>query len=63
MWKFGLKSESERQRNRSAQAARVLIRATNDLPEVAEQVEAATVAVITESGLRLLPDALPVEAS
>ncbi len=42
--------------NRSRSAARVLICATNDLPEVAEQVENSLVAVITTDGLRLLPD-------
>ena len=49
--------------NRSAQAARVLICATNNLPEVAEQVVTATLAVITESGLRLLPDAPSADAA
>jgi len=48
--------------NRSATPARVLICATNDLPEVAEQVENETLAVITTAGLRLLPDSPPVTA-
>jgi len=42
--------------NRSAETARVLICATNDLPEVAEQTENHTVAVITRNGVRLLED-------
>ncbi len=42
--------------NRSDAAARVLICATNDLPEVAEQVENHTLAIITTAGLRLAPD-------
>jgi uncharacterized cupin superfamily protein len=41
--------------NRSEQPARVLICATNEIPEVAEQTETDTLAVITEDGLRLLP--------
>jgi uncharacterized cupin superfamily protein len=41
--------------NRSDQPARVLICATNDLPEVAEQTETDQLAVITNTGLRLLP--------
>lgn len=41
--------------NRSDTPARVLICATNDLPEVAEQTEADQLAVITDDGLRLLP--------
>lgn len=48
--------------NRSPHAARVLICATNELPEVAEQVENDTLAVITGDGLRLLPAASPVQA-
>jgi len=48
--------------NRSKSSARVLICATNDLPEVAEQVENNLVAVITTAGLRLLPDQPPVTA-
>jgi uncharacterized cupin superfamily protein len=43
--------------NRSAASARVLICATNRLPEVAEQVETATLAIITPDGLRLMPTA------
>ena len=42
--------------NRSLATARILICATNDLPEVAEQTETKTVAVITHNGLRLLED-------
>jgi uncharacterized cupin superfamily protein len=41
--------------NRSHQPARVLICATNDLPEVAEQTETDQLAVITDNGLRVLP--------
>lgn len=41
--------------NRSTQPARVLIVATNDLPEVAEQVESGQLAIITNDGLRLQP--------
>ncbi len=48
--------------NRSTSASRVLICATNDLPEVAEQVENRSLAVITTAGLRLLPDSPPVTA-
>lgn len=40
--------------NRSDQPARVLICATNDLPEVAEQTELDQLAVITDAGLRVL---------
>jgi uncharacterized cupin superfamily protein len=40
--------------NRSDRPARVLICATNDLPEVAEQTEADQLAVITTTGLRVL---------
>ena len=39
--------------NRGAEPARVLIVATNDLPEVAEQVENRQLAIITTDGLRL----------
>ena len=46
--------------NRSAAPARVLICATNDLPEVAEQPENETLAVITADGLRLVPAVPPV---
>lgn len=45
--------------NRSASVARVLICATNTLPEVAEQVESDTLAVITADGLRLVPASAP----
>jgi uncharacterized cupin superfamily protein len=48
--------------NRSEQASRVLICATNELPEVAEQVENDTVAVITSEGLRLMPAVAPTLA-
>lgn len=48
--------------NRSAQPARVLICATADLPEIAEQTEANGLAVITEDGLRLLPRTPTVRA-
>ncbi len=41
--------------NRATQPARVLIVATNDLPEVAEQVESGQLAIITNDGLRLQP--------
>jgi uncharacterized cupin superfamily protein len=40
--------------NRSSRPARVLICATNYLPEVAEQTEGDQLAVITYTGLRLL---------
>lgn len=49
--------------NRSGELARVLICATNDLPEVAEQVENETLAVITRDGLRLVPASDPVSAT
>jgi len=48
--------------NRATTSARVLICATNDQPEVAEQVENNTLAIITPSGLRLVPDSPPVTA-
>ncbi len=48
--------------NRSETPVRVLICATNHLPEVAEQVENETLAVITTAGLRLLPDSPPITA-
>lgn len=41
--------------NRASEPARVLIAATNELPEVAEQVENQQLAVITADGLRQLP--------
>jgi hypothetical protein len=40
----------------------VLICATNEMPEVAEQVENDTLAVITPSGLRLVTASAPVIA-
>jgi uncharacterized cupin superfamily protein len=48
--------------NRAAQPARVLIAATNDVPEVAEQVENQQLAVITGDGLRVLPRTAPITA-
>jgi len=48
--------------NRATAAARVLICATDDQPEVAEQVENHTLAIITPSGLRVVPDSPPVTA-
>jgi uncharacterized cupin superfamily protein len=48
--------------NRAAEPARVLIAATNDLPEVAEQVEQQQLAIITDPGLRLQPLTDPVSA-
>ncbi len=41
--------------NRSDDTARVLICATNDVPEVAVQVENKRLAIITADGLRLAP--------
>ncbi len=41
--------------NHAAEPARVLIVATNDLPEVAEQPENQQMAILTADGLRLLP--------
>jgi uncharacterized cupin superfamily protein len=49
--------------NRSRAPARVLICATNDLPEVAEQPENQMLAILTATGLRLVPDAPYVHAS
>lgn len=46
--------------NRSAEPARVLICATNDLPEVAEQVENGALAVLTVDGLRITAATEPV---
>lgn len=46
--------------NRAAEPARVLIVATNDLPEVAEQPENQQMAILTTDGLRLLPLAPPI---
>jgi uncharacterized cupin superfamily protein len=48
--------------NRSEAPSRVLIVATADLPEVAEQPEAGQLAIITAEGLRITPRAEPVEA-
>ena len=48
--------------NRSDQPARVLICATNDLPEVAEQIEADQLAVITDAGLQVLPRGPMIQA-
>jgi uncharacterized cupin superfamily protein len=48
--------------NRSDQPARVLICATNDLPEVAEQTDAGQLVVITDDGLRVVPRGPVVEA-
>jgi uncharacterized cupin superfamily protein len=48
--------------NRGAAPARVLICATTDVPEVAEQVEEGVLAVITADGLRLVPAAEPMRA-
>ena len=48
--------------NRSDQPARVLICATNDLPEVAEQTETDQLAVITSTGLRVLPRGPEIQA-
>jgi len=39
-----------------------LIVATNDVPEVAEQVENGQLAVITDDGLRLQPLSEPITA-
>jgi uncharacterized cupin superfamily protein len=48
--------------NRSSVPARVLICATNDLPEVAEQPENQMLAILTETGLRLVSNAPHVDA-
>lgn len=48
--------------NRAADPARVLICATNDLPEVAEQPETGKLAVLTSDGLRLTPSTPTVVA-
>jgi len=48
--------------NRGAEPARVLIAATNEVPEVAEQVENERLAVITVDGMRLLPLSAPITA-
>jgi len=48
--------------NHAAEPARVLIVATNDLPEVAEQPENQQMAIVTADGLRLLPLTPPVTA-
>src|SRR5215208_2527611 len=44
--------------NRSGAPDRVLIRATNDLPEVADQSENGALAIITAEGLRVVVSAL-----
>lgn len=49
--------------NRAAEPVRVLIVATNDVPEVAEQVENRQLAIITGDGLRLQPLTDPLAAS
>ena len=49
--------------NRSDAPARVLICATNNMPEVADQLENETLAVITPGGLRLLAASAIVDAS
>ncbi len=49
-------------RNDSAEPARVLIVATADLPEVAEQPEAEQLAIITTDGLRLAPRGETIQA-
>lgn len=49
-------------RNRSETPTRVLIVATADLPEVAEQPEADRLAIITRDGLRLTPRGETIEA-
>ena len=48
--------------NRARTPARVLICATNIVPEVAEQVENDTLAVVTPSGLQLVTASAPVIA-
>ena len=48
--------------NRSVDPARVLICATNELPEVAEQPESQILAIATSTGLRLVNDAPHVHA-
>jgi uncharacterized cupin superfamily protein len=49
-------------RNRSETPSRVLIVATAELPEVAEQPEAGRLAIITEDGLRIVPRGEPIQA-
>lgn len=48
--------------NRTAEPVRVLIVATNDIPEVAEQIENRQLAIITGDGVRLQPLTDPVAA-
>lgn len=48
--------------NRATEPARVLIAATSDVPEVAEQVDNQQLVVITGDGLRLLPLSAPITA-
>jgi uncharacterized cupin superfamily protein len=49
--------------NRSDISARVLICATNDVPDLAEQVEHERLAIITADGLRLVPATEPIAQS
>jgi uncharacterized cupin superfamily protein len=49
--------------NHAVEPARLLIVATNDLPEVAEQVEDGQLAIITYDGLRIQPISTPIVAS
>lgn len=49
--------------NRSDAPARVLICATGHLPEVAEQPESQLLAILTTTGLRLVPNTPYAEAS
>jgi len=48
--------------NRSNEPARVLICATDELPEIAEQPETGILAVLTDAGLRLIASAPYVDA-
>jgi uncharacterized cupin superfamily protein len=48
--------------NRSGYPARVLVCATDDKPEIAEQTEANQLAIITDHGLRLTPRTSLVQA-
>ncbi len=41
--------------NRGSEPVRVFVCSTNDLPEIAEQVEAGQIALLTEEGARLVP--------
>jgi uncharacterized cupin superfamily protein len=49
-------------RNRSDTPSRVLIVATAELPEVAEQPKAGRLAILTEDGLRIVPRGEPIQA-